>query len=115
MPEFLVEMYLSRSATPGSAPGTAEVSLAARQLTREGTPVRLLQSIYVPEEETGFYLFQARSAEAVREVVARAGLHVEHISEAISSAPDRVLGSTKEDGPPESGGPSARGMSVTRS
>lgn len=85
MPEFLVEVYISRDGVT-----TAEVDqvcLAAHRLTEEGSPVRLLQSIYVPEDETGFYLFQALSLEAVREASARAGLHFDRISEAVSATP----------------------------
>jgi hypothetical protein len=87
VPEYLVEAYVSQNTTPGNAPGIDEVSLAAHQLTREGIPVRFLHSIYVPEDETAFYLFQALSVEAVHEAAARAGLQVEHISEAISATP----------------------------
>lgn len=46
--------------------------------------VRLLHAIYVAEDETCFYLLHAPSIEAVREAAARAGLRVEHISEAVS-------------------------------
>ena len=87
MPEYLAEVYVSQNATTITAPGVDQVSLAAHQLTREGTPVCLLQSIYVPEDETGFYLFRARSGEAVREAAARAGLRLDRISEAVSAKP----------------------------
>ena len=60
------------------------LSLVAGQLCRVETRVRLLHAIYVSEDETCFYLFHAPSIEAVREAAARAGLRVEHISEAIS-------------------------------
>lgn len=87
MPEYLVEVYVSRDAPPVTTPEIDEVSLAANQLTQEGTPVRLLQSIYVPDDETGFYLFHALTVDAVREASARAGLQYEHISEAVSATP----------------------------
>jgi hypothetical protein len=84
VPEFLVEAYVSRS---GAATGTRhveEVSLAAEQITREGRYVCLRQSIFVPEDETGFYLFHAQSGEAVREAARRAGLQFERVVEAVS-------------------------------
>jgi hypothetical protein len=87
VPEYLVEVYVSRDTTSTSSPEIDEVSLAANELTEEGTPVRFLQSIYVPEDETGFYLFQALSVEAVREASVRAGLRCEHISEAVCATP----------------------------
>jgi hypothetical protein len=87
VPEFLVEAYVSLEPAAAGASAIEEVSSAADQLTREGTPVRLLRSIYVPEDETCFYLFHAPSVDAVREAAARAGLRLEHVSEAISMAP----------------------------
>ena len=84
MSEFLVEVYVSRHVTP-IAPRIDELSRAAEQLTREGTPVCFVRSILVPADETGFYLFQASSVDAVRDAVTRAGLRVERISEAVSA------------------------------
>jgi hypothetical protein len=40
----------------------------------EGIPVRFLRSIFVPEDETCFYLYEAASAEQVREAALRAQL-----------------------------------------
>jgi hypothetical protein len=84
MSEFMVEAYVLQ-ATPDVEAGQAkEVSLAAEQLTREGTPVRFLRSILVPEDETCFYLYWAESAEAVRIAATRAGLVFERVSEVVS-------------------------------
>jgi hypothetical protein len=82
--EFLVEMYVSRSATPGGVPPSEDVSRVAEQITREGRQVRLVRSIVVPEEETRFYLFQAQTAEVVREAATRAGLECERVVEVIA-------------------------------
>ena len=59
--------------------------MAAEELTREGTPIRVLRSIFVPEDETCFYLYEAESVEAVREAARRAVLPVGSIAEAISA------------------------------
>jgi Nickel responsive protein SCO4226-like len=83
--EFLLETYVSDRSAEVSPPGAKELSLAADELTSEGTPVRLVRSIFVPEEETAFYLFRATSAEAVREAATRAGLRAERVSEARSA------------------------------
>lgn len=72
MSEFLVEAYVSRGAAPVDELRLHEVSPV----------VRLVRSIFVPEDETCFYLFEAPSIEAVREAMPRAGLRVERISEA---------------------------------
>jgi hypothetical protein len=71
-------------------PRCEEISAAAEQLTREGTRVRLVRSILVPEDETCFYLFRAQSGDAVRAAAARAGLRFERVVEAVgerASAP----------------------------
>jgi hypothetical protein len=82
--EFLVEAYVPRAAAVADAPGVEQASLAAEELTREGHPVRLVRSIFVPGEETCFYLYQALSVDAVREAASRAGLRFERVSEAVS-------------------------------
>ncbi len=64
-------------------PDYEDVLAAAEELTREGTHVRLVRSILVPEDETCFYLFQAQTGDAVREVAARAGLQLERVVEAL--------------------------------
>ena len=90
MAEFLVEAYASRVATEGDPPPVHDVSRAAEELTREGTPVRFLRTIFVPAEETCFYLYQASSVKAVVEAAGRAGLKFERVTEAFSDGdPER--------------------------
>jgi hypothetical protein len=81
--EFLVEFYLSRTDCGAAQAGADRACLAAEELTRRGTPVRYLSSIFVPEDETCFHLFEATSADAVREVAQRAELSFERVLEAI--------------------------------
>jgi hypothetical protein len=86
MPEFLVELYVSR-ADAGSVRRSAERARhAAHELSDEGTFVRYLRSIYVPDDETCFQLYRAGSVAAVRAVAPRAGLRFERISEAIAES-----------------------------
>jgi hypothetical protein len=87
MPEFLVEVYASGAASSLADALAADVSRAADELGREGTPVRLLRAISVPEEETCLYLYQADSLDTVQKAAARACLHVHHVSQAASSGP----------------------------
>jgi hypothetical protein len=85
MPEYLVEAYVPRlAAETGSRRFADDVSAAAARITEEGRYVRLRRWILVPEEETGFYLFQAQSGEAVREAATRGGLSFERVVEAVS-------------------------------
>ena len=85
MAEFLVEFYLSRTDRAATQAGADRACLAAEELTRRGTPVRYLSSIFVPEDETCFHLYEAVSADAIREVAQRAELSFERVLEAIPS------------------------------
>ncbi|MGH7359236.1 MAG: nickel-binding protein [Candidatus Rokuibacteriota bacterium] len=85
MAEFLVELYVSRTDAGAVELGAARARAAAEALTREGTPVRYLRSIFVPEDETCF-LYEAGSADAVREAAGRAGLAFERVAEAIAGS-----------------------------
>jgi len=77
--EFLVEVYLSRGAASAARPRLEEVVSATEELTREGEPVRFLHSIFVPEDETGFYLFEAPSDRAACEAASRSGLLINRV------------------------------------
>jgi Protein of unknown function (DUF4242) len=84
VPQFLVETYASVSDPTAFESDTDRARCAAEQLTREGIPVTYVRSILIPEDDTCFHLYEARSAEAVREVTRRAGLTFERLSEAIT-------------------------------
>jgi hypothetical protein len=92
MPEFLVELYVSRADAAAVERRAARARLAAEQLSREGTPVRYLRSVFVPEDETCFFLYEAASAEEVEEAARRASLRFDHAAVAI-------VGQTEEDEP----------------
>ncbi|HVN40313.1 MAG TPA: nickel-binding protein [Myxococcota bacterium] len=79
---FLVELYVSR-ADPGAARRWCrDARRAAEDLTRSGTPVRYQRSIFVPDDETCFCLFEAENADAVRAAACRAELPFQRIAEA---------------------------------
>ncbi len=96
MAEFLVELYVSRGDVASVDRGATRARLAAEELTREGKPVRYVRSIVVPEDETCFYLCEACSADAVREVARRATLPFERVTEAIGNPRD---GDGRQAGP----------------
>jgi len=83
--EFLVELYVSRMNAPNVDSGARRARLAAEALTRSGTTVRYLRSIFVPEDETCFLLFEAASANEVRDAARSAELPFQRISEAVTS------------------------------
>jgi hypothetical protein len=86
MTEFLVELYVSKTNCAAVRVEAERLTRAAAELTAEGTPVRLLQSIVVPEDETCFLLVEAATAENVRETARRAALRVERVVETADEA-----------------------------
>ena len=48
--------------------------------------MRFLRSVFVPEDETCFYLYEAASAEAVREAARRAALQSGRVAEALTDS-----------------------------
>jgi Protein of unknown function (DUF4242) len=86
MRAFVAEQYLPAKAAATAAYGAEAAGRAAEQLTREGTPVRFVRSIFVPEDETCFHLYLAESIEAVHAAAGRASLPVERVAEAFSHA-----------------------------
>ena len=84
MAEYLVELYVSRKdAAVGSR--AVRACAAAKQLTEEGAPVRYVRTLFVPEDETCFFLYEAESAEAVRTAARRAGFGCGRITEAFGA------------------------------
>ncbi len=57
---------------------------AADQVRGEGTRVRHVRSILIPEDETCIHLYRAASIEAVRVAAARASLRLDRLTEAVS-------------------------------
>ena len=56
-------------------------------MSEEGTPVRFVRSIFVPEDDTCFFLYQAQTPEIVHEAARRADLGPTQSSQ--RSPPDR--------------------------
>ena len=86
MAQFLLECYVARTDGTAAKRGEERARIAADELTRDGTAVRLLRAIFVPEDETCFYLYEAETVDAVREAARRAALPFERIAEAISES-----------------------------
>lgn len=80
MSEYLLEFYMPRSAAQAAAHGGANARSAAEELARAGTDIRFCRSIFLPSEETCFVLFEAESAEAVRDAARLAQLPSDRIS-----------------------------------
>jgi hypothetical protein len=71
---FLLEAYVPRTSAGSPASAAARARRAAAAMRREGTPIRVLRSFFMPEDELWFCLFEAPSADDVSEAGHRAGL-----------------------------------------
>jgi hypothetical protein len=80
---YLVELHRPLGGWEELQDVAARVRAAAEQLSGEGTPVRFLRSIFVPEDGSCFFLYEGPSADAVGEAGRRAALAVERVVEAV--------------------------------
>jgi hypothetical protein len=85
MPEFMLELYAPRGDLAAVRATAARAHAAADELTRAGTPVRYVRSIFVPDDETCFLLFEADASGAIHEAAARARLSFERLAEAVAT------------------------------
>ena len=85
MAEFLVELYVARGDSAAVEGGAERARAAAEKLTDEGEPIRYVRAIFVPEDETCFFLYEAESVDAVREATRQAGLSSVRITEALGA------------------------------
>jgi hypothetical protein len=84
MTGYVVEVYVSRLSAWVLDDTSAQARRAAEELSRAGTPVVYTCSIFLPDDETCFHIFEAPSLEAIQETCARLGLTFERIAEATS-------------------------------
>jgi hypothetical protein len=80
---YVVECFVPKAKSADLPAVAARAHEAARAMTLEGTPVRYLRSILIPEDETCFHLFEGASADVVGEVSRRAALTYDRIVEAV--------------------------------
>ena len=77
MAKYIVELYVARGDEAALERGVELAHRAAERLTRAGTPVRHLRSLYVPEDETCYVVFEAETATGAQEAATAAGLRFE--------------------------------------
>ena len=80
-----METYLARGAAGERASRESRARSAAEELTRKRTPVRFDHSIYLPEDEICFFVFDAPSGRSAALTAQRAGLDPIRVVEAASS------------------------------
>jgi hypothetical protein len=84
MNRYLAEVYLTHVGEFEAT--TSPLVDAARAIRGEGTPVRHLRSIFVPEDQTCLLLFEAGSPATVQRVAERAELQVTRVVAAMETA-----------------------------
>jgi hypothetical protein len=85
VPSYLVETYLARGRAGERAARERRARSAAEELTHERTRVRFDRSIYVPEDEICFFVFDAPSGRDAALAAERAELDSIRVVEAVSS------------------------------
>jgi hypothetical protein len=90
VPDYLVETYLSRGLAGERASRERRARSAAEQLAEEGTCVNFDRSIYVPEDEICFFVFDAPSGRDAALAAQRAELDPIRVVEALSSRKEEL-------------------------
>ena len=90
MPQYVVERHLPNFTGEQVAAAAKRAKETTAEMTREGTPVRYMRSIFIPGEDKCYCLFEGESADAVRQANQRAELPVESISEALSITTEEI-------------------------
>lgn len=90
MPNYLVETYLSRGLAGERASREQRARSAAEQLAEEGTRVHFGRSIYVPEDEICFFVFDAPSGRDAALAAQQAELDPIRVVEALSSRKEEL-------------------------
>jgi hypothetical protein len=85
VPSYLVETYLARGRAGERAARERRARSAAEELTKGTSRVRFDRSIYVPEDEICFFVFDGPSSRDVALVAQRAELEPTRVVEALSS------------------------------
>jgi hypothetical protein len=82
MPVYVGERYLPDAQRKGAIEQAERIRRAVQQLP-QGTPVKLLSTTFVPNEEWVFDLFEAQSADQVRRIYEVSGVPVERVTEGV--------------------------------
>ena len=85
MPSYLVETYLARGRAGERAARERRARSAAKELTDGSKRVRFDRSIYVPEDEICFFVFDAPSGRDAALAAERAELDSIRVVEVVSS------------------------------
>jgi hypothetical protein len=83
MARFLIELYVARDDAAAVVRRVEAVRLAAEELSRDGLLIGCHRSMFVPEDETCFLVFEADRIEDVELAATQAHLAFERIAELV--------------------------------
>ncbi|NQW23364.1 MAG: DUF4242 domain-containing protein [SAR202 cluster bacterium] len=90
MPQYVVERHLPNFTGEQVAAAAKRAKQTTFEMTREGTPVRYMRSIFIPGEDKCYCLFEGENPDSVLLANQRAELPVESISEALSITTEEI-------------------------
>jgi Protein of unknown function (DUF4242) len=79
---FLLEAYVPRTSAGAPAAAAERARAAAAAMRRDGRPIRVVRSFFMPDDELWFCLYEAPSLDDVSEATRRAGLTPSRIQRA---------------------------------
>jgi hypothetical protein len=71
VPSYLLECYVPNAEASAAGGAARRARLVAEQLSHEGMSVRYLRTLFLPEDELCFHLFEAGSSDVVEELARR--------------------------------------------
>jgi len=83
MPVYVGERYIPGAEEEVALAQAGEIRAVVQQLATGGSPIRLLSTTFVPNEEWVFDLFDAESAEQVRQVYDQCSVPVERVTQGV--------------------------------
>jgi hypothetical protein len=90
LPTYLVDRDLPGISRDQLAAANRAATETARQFTAEGTPIRYIRSLFLPQEARCLCLFEAVDAESVRSLNDTAQIPFTSISEALELNPPNL-------------------------
>jgi hypothetical protein len=87
MPQYLVEVYHSKTRPDEALLAAERACAAAEQIASRGIAVRYVRSHFVRDDETCLFLFEAQGRWAVREACRLAGITGDRVVEAADITP----------------------------
>src|SRR4029077_3683373 len=81
MPQYIVERHLPGITPEQLTAAAARAKSVTAEMTQQGNPVRYLPTTFLPSEEKAFCLFDAPSAERVKEANELAQIPLQRIVE----------------------------------